>query len=797
MKISEAWLREWVNPPLTTKALANQLTMAGLEVDAIDPVAGSFDKVVVAKVVATRPHPQADRLTLCDVDPGNGQLLHVVCGATNVRAGLTVALAMIGADLPGDLQIKETKLRGELSQGMLCAANELGLLDASEGIMELPDDAPLGVSLRDYLKLDDHVFDLNITPNRADCLSVLGIARDVAALNKLPLRQWSPDVVSPTIDNKINVHLNASQACPLYAGRMITGIDPDATTPLFIKERLRRSDIRPTHPVVDVLNYIMLELGQPMHAFDCARIQGDIQVRYAKNGEEITSLGEQVCSLNDQVVVIADDTHALAIAGVIGGAFSAVQIKTTAVWLESSYFDPKAIAGVARQFGLSSDASHRFERGVDPNQVVVALEAATALMQSIVGGQIGPIVQQKTPEFSFAPIEISFNPKQVLRLSGVDVLPEEIEAILTHLGMLVVRQASNWQVTVPSYRFDLRLDVDLVEEIVRMVGYDKIPAQAVETTMRAGTIDPVEQFSMQVMTFLAHRGYRETISYSFVDPELQRALYPDIPAKALLNPISSELSEMRLGLWPGLLASMLHNVHRQQPALKLCETGKIFLVDDNDSVVEKVVCAGLITGEYGQFNWNDVSAKYDFYDMKGDLQALFEALQHPDITFVAGTHPALHPGKAANIMFAGQSIGWIGALHPRLLDGLDLCNDVVLFEFMVSELQDKQPVVYRSISKYPQIRRDLSLLVDEQVSASDVEAIVREVVAPQYLKSFYVFDVYTGGGLALDHKKSMAIGLVLQSDERTLNDVDVNAIMTDVVKALEQHVAAELRTAAE
>ncbi|PJD92550.1 MAG: phenylalanine--tRNA ligase subunit beta [Legionella sp.] len=797
MKISESWLREWVNPPLTTQDLANQLTMAGLEVEAVVPVAGEFDHVVVAKVVQAQPHPQADRLTLCDVDAGDGQLLRVVCGATNVRSGLLVALAKIGAHLPGDLVIKETKLRGELSQGMLCAATELGLTDRSEGIMELAEDAPIGTSLRDYLNLDDDVFDLNVTPNRGDCLSVLGVARDVAALNQLPLRALEPSENVVTHDEILEVQVISATSCPAYTGRLMTGINPHATTPLWIKERLRRADLRSGHPVVDVLNYVMLELGQPMHAFDRQQIQGNIHVRPAQKEEQLTLLGGQDVVLDEQVMVIADDKKVLAMAGIIGGEYSAVQADTTDIWLESAFFDPIAIAGVARRFGLSTDASHRYERGVDPKLAILALERATSLLHGIVGGEIGPVVQNKSESLQETPIQISFDPNKVMRLSGMDVPKDKMQTILEHLGMTVIQNTDSlWLVHIPSYRFDVRLDVDLVEEIIRVVGYDRIPTLPVPSTMQVGTIDISEQVTTKIMQFLAHRGYRETISYSFVDPALQQTLYPHLPAKSLLNPISSELSDMRVGLWSGLLASMLHNIHRQQPALKLCETGKVFLLEQ-DKVEEKVCCAGLIMGEYGQFNWSEQSSTYDFYDMKGDLQALFTALHHDDIRFMTGEHPALHPGKTAKIMHGSEQIGWIGALHPRLLDVFDLSTDVILFELMISSFQEKNRIIYQPISKYPQIRRDLSLLLDESVSAESLEAVVRGVLDPKILKSFYVFDVYTGGGLALEHKKSVALGMVLQHAERTLTDADINTMMTAVVEALEKDVQAVLRTVTE
>ncbi|HVT62165.1 MAG TPA: phenylalanine--tRNA ligase subunit beta, partial [Legionellaceae bacterium] len=773
MKISESWLREWVNPALDTQALAHQLTMAGLEVEAIVPVAGAFHNVVVAKVLETHRHPQADRLTVCAVDAGEGEVLQVVCGAPNVRAGLMVALAKIGAHLPGDFVIKEAKLRGELSQGMLCAASELGLMTQEEGIMELAEDAPLGADLREYLNLDDHIFDLNITPNRADCLSILGVAREVAALNQLPLLRQIAIKNVPDIDTKTTIHLNAPRSCPNYAGRFLTNINCHATTPLYIQERLKRADIRPTHPVVDVLHYVMLELGQPMHAFDKRAIQGNICIRQASVEDSLTLLNEQEVQLDPEVLVIADAGQVLAMAGIMGGQRSAVQSDTQAIWLESAFFEPMAISGIARRYGLLTEASHRYERGVDPHLNIFALEVATALLHQIVGGNIGPIVQSTAEHFSASPISISFRPTLVKRLTGMDIAETQMQTILEHLGMQVRSAPSMWTVLVPSFRFDLRLEVDLVEEIIRLVGYDEIPAKPSATVMRPGTIAATEQLCAQIMTFLVHRGYRETISYSFVDPELQQLLYPNTKAKQLLNPISSELSVMRIGLWPGLLASMLHNIHRQQPALKLCETGKIFVVTEN-GVEEKTCCAGLITGEHGQFNWADHAALYDFFDMKGDLQALFDNLQYHDIRFVPGEHSALHPGKTAQIMYGDMHIGWIGALHPRLLDMLDVTADVIVFEFKTALLQDKPPVKYCAISKYPQIRRDLSLLVDTHISAAQLEAVVRNTISPTILKSCYIFDVYTGGNLADEGKKSVAMGMILQSDDHTLVDTEIH-----------------------
>lgn len=791
MKISELWLREWVNPALTGPQLAAQLTMAGIEVDGLNPVAGSFDHVVVAAVMATKPHPQADKLTLCEVDAGTGEHLHIVCGASNVRPGLKVALAMIGAQLPGDIQIKESQLRGQLSQGMLCSVAELGLEDSSDGIMELPTDAPIGLDLRAYLQLEDHVFDINLTPNRGDCFSVLGIARDLSALNQLDV--VLPTIVSstPVIDQTLPIYLSEPKACPRYAGRMIRAINPHAITPIWMKERLRRSGIRSLHPVVDVTNYVMLELGQPMHAFDLATIEGSIQVRYATQHEKLVLLDGQELNLDEAILVIADANKPLAIAGVMGGQDSAVQAETTHIFLESAFFNPVVVAGVARRFGLNSDSSQRFERGVDPQLQTRALERATELLLSIVGGEVGPVIEVHDSAYLPAQVNIAFNTAKVKQITGVDVPVEDMRLILKRLGMQVTGEQHDWLVGVPSHRFDLTLDVDLVEEIIRLYGYDHIKAQPLLLTLQSGQTNESERLQRQVASFLSHRGYTETISYSFVDPSLQQALYPDAKVMQLLNPISSELAQMRVGLWPGLLASMVYNAHRQQTAIQCFETGVIF--DGNgDTLQERPCVAALLMGDYGQLNWSEAAGVFDFYDMKGDIEALFADLKLSDVEYIPATHPALHPGQSARIVVNGRDAGWLGVLHPRLLDELGIQHEVILFELSLFTLTQTKPLRYKQISKYPQIKRDLSLLANIDVSAADIERVVRDEVDAAWLKSFDVFDVYTGDNIPAG-KKSLAIGLTLQDDHRTLVDLEINAIIDAILKRLETQFAITLR----
>lgn len=791
MNVSELWLQEWVNPPLTGQQLAAQLTMAGLEVDGINPVAGSFNHVVVAHVLKTQPHPQADKLSLCEVNIGNNTIYQVVCGAANVRAGLNVAMALPGAKLPGDIHIKETMLRGQLSQGMLCSAAELGIEASSEGILELAEDAPLGSDLRAYLSLDDQVFDLNLTPNRADCFSIFGVAREVAALNQLPLPQLPSALTTPEHNELLTIQIDAPEGCAKYCGRIMRGINPHATTPMWIKERLRRAGVRAVHPVVDVTNYVMLELGQPMHAYDLATIEGDISVRYSKEHETLTLLDGQEVTFKEKVLLVADHTKPLAIAGIMGGKTSAMQSQTVDIFLESAFFNPIIIAGVARRHGLSSDSSQRNERGVDPCLPVVALERATALLKEIVGGAVGPINTVVHEKFLPSKVTILFNPLKVKQLSGLAIESQQMVSILRHLGMHVTLGEENWAVEIPTHRFDLNFDVDLVEEIIRFYGYDKIASQPMVSAMHAGKINVQEHVTLQSGNFLSARGYNETISYSFVDPQLQHAIYPEMEKMELLNPISPELSQMRAGMWPGLIASMVYNLHRQQTAIKFFETGVVFDVRDN-TLQERACLAGLITGERGALNWSESPAKFDFYDLKGDLQALFSMLHLEHVQFVTAQHPALHPGQSARILVNNHEAGWIGTLHPFLLDELGLNDEVILFELTLSQLVNPTPAHYHPISKYPQIRRDLSLLVSCEVKAAQIEQTVREQFTNDWLKGFDIFDVYTGDSIPAG-KKSVAIALTLQDDRRTLVDGEINELIGAIIKKLNDTFAIILR----
>lgn len=794
MKISESWLREWVNPALNTQEIANQLTMLGLEIDAINKAALDFNGVIVAKVIETKKHPEADRLTLCTVDDGQNHI-QVVCGASNVRKDLKVALATCGANLPDGFKIKKSKLRGEESNGMLCSVSELGIEEKSSGILELPDDAPIGVDLREYLKLDDSIFDIDLTPNRADCFSVLGVARELSAKNNLDLKlPFKKNVLESTADS-LNVDIKEPEACPKYAGRIIRGINKDSETPIWMKERLRRAGLRNLHPVVDILNYVMLEYGQPMHAFDMQKINGSIQVRFAKSDEKVVLLNAQEATLKNDCLVIADDEKPLALAGIMGGEDSAVTSETTDIFLESAFFTPSVIVNKARRFGLSSDAAQRFERGVDPQLPEIALERAASLIQEIVGGDAGPLVLKISNKNLPVNAKINFNPVKVAYLIGIDIDLNIMQNTLERLGMHVEISANSWLVTPPSYRFDISLDVDLIEEITRVYGFDKVKPIMPIVQVKSGNISKNERLIERATIHFASRGYREAISYSFVDPEIQELFYPNSNAKKLINPISPELAAMRVGMWPGLVAAMIHNIYRQQNGIKLVEAGVVFKHDSalsDTNIREESVIAGLISGSYGDLNWSEHSGKFDFYDMKGDLEGLFARFSLDNIYFVKASHPALHPGKSAEIMINDVSAGFIGVLHPNLMEALELSNEVVLFEISLQCLTNTKPLVFESFSKYPQTRRDLSLLVDNNVSAMDLKKATYAVVPHEYLKSFDIFDVYVGKGVP-PGKKSIAVSLVLQDDKATLIDEKINAIMDSVLNKLVADFNASLR----
>ncbi|WP_367606465.1 phenylalanine--tRNA ligase subunit beta [Legionella sp. W05-934-2] len=791
MKVSLHWLKSWVDSDWDANTTAEQITMAGLEVDGIIPAAGNFNDVIVAEVTATSPHPDADKLTLCQVNTGKGEV-DIVCGAHNVRAGLKVALAQVGAVLPNGLKIKPAKLRGQPSQGMLCSATELGMADQSEGILELPDDAPVGENLRTYLALDDTTLDIDLTPNRADCFSIRGVAREVAALARRSVNPL-PSVTIPIKSRlKRSIHLNAGLACGRFCGRVIENINPNAVTPLWMQERLRRCGLRTIHPVVDITNYVMMELGQPMHAYDNDKLQGAMQVRFANDGESLLLLDDKEISLSPDALVIADEKQSLSLAGVMGGAQSSVTVDTHAIFLESAFFNPKHIAGIARRYGLCTDSSQRFERGIDPSIQTVAIDYASELILSICGGDAGELTVAENLADLPQQALIQFNPAKVKQLTGVDIAEAEIEKMLQALGLDIDSKSTPWRVKAPSYRFDMNLDVDLVEEVIRLYGFQHIVGSPMEGEIVHGSIDAIEVLNDKIANGLVLRGYQETVTYSFVDPQVQKAFYPEEETMDLLNPLSSEMSQMRLGLWPGLVASMLHNLHRQHTSMHLFESGVIFDYSKG-KIIEKPMIAGLALGQRGAINWCDDVSKIDFYDIKGDVQALCRFIGLNNIQLKASTHPALHPGQSADIYVQQKWVGRMGQLHPRLAAALDISQTVFLFELCLSALATFSPKpAYRSFSKFPLIRRDLALLVDEATEFEQIKRLVEKAVGNELLRSVDVFDRYLGESIPKG-RKSLAISVAMQAADKTLTDIEINNKISAILKILQQELSIELR----
>lgn len=792
MKFSEQWLREWVSPDLTTQALADQLSLSGLEVDDVTAVAEPFSQVVVAQIVSCEQHPDADKLKVCQVTDGRNQY-QVVCGATNARAGLKTAFAQVGAVLPGNFKIKRAKLRGIESLGMLCAEDELGISDDHAGIMELANDAPLGEDLRQYLFLDDSVIDVDLTPNRADCLSVQGIAREVSVLNNVDMCTITPDPVPAQIEETFPVKLTASQACPRYVGRVIRHINVQAKTPLWMREKLRRSGIRSIDPVVDVTNYVMLELGQPMHAFDLDLLKDAIEVRYAQDGESLELLnGQRVTFADDQTLLITDGNGPLAMAGIMGGEGSGVSHDTQHIFLESAFFSPLAIVGRARKHGLHTDSSHRFERGVDWQLQIKAIERATQLLLSIVGGQPGP-VQEVTDESNLPDIAvISLRQEKINSLLAFDFPPQQVETILKRLGMDVLNESEQlWRVTAPSWRFDIQIEVDLIEELARVYGYDNLP---VKTPSAALPIQPKSEALVNAQWLKQHlisRDYQEAITYSFIDAELSLLFDPEHQPMALANPISKDMAVMRTSLWPGLIKALQQNLNRQQQRVRLFEMGQRFINSTTDLIQEDVI-AGIICGARHAEGWSSDNTAVDFFDLKGDVESLLAMRgEYQQSRFSPCQHPALHPGQSAAIVIGEETIGFLGALHPQIMMSLDIKYPVYLFEIVKSKVEKGLLPRYSPLSRFPEVKRDLSFVVNQDVSYDTIYQVILEA-AGESLTHIRLFDIYEGQHIE-QGRKSLALSLTWQHLWHTLKEEEINSCVTTVIDSLTSKCGATLR----
>ncbi len=791
MRVSEQWLRQWVDPTITTTELASQLTLAGLEVDSVEPAAPVFSGVVVGEVIDLKPHPQADRLQVARVDAGQGEPWQVVCGAPNVRVGMRAPLALLGAVLPDGTQIVAAELRGVASQGMLCSARELGLAESAEGLLELPEDSPLGEDLRRLLWLDDRIIDIDLTPNRGDCLGMAGVAREVGVLNRCEVSFITADPVAATIDAVLPVKLSAPADCPRYVGRVIREIDPNARTPLWLQERLRRAGLRPISPLVDVTNYVMLELGQPMHAFDLHRLAGGIEVRRAQAGETLELLNGNQVELDSETLLIADQRGPLAIAGIMGGVASAVDGQTRDVFLESAFFTPTVIAGRARRYGLSTDSSHRFERGVDPQLQVRAMERATRLLLDIAGGRPGPIIEAVAPEHLPAEPAIKLRPERIRRLLGLEIEDEQVVEILTRLGMAVADEGDHWLVVPPSFRFDLALEADLIEELGRIYGYSRLPSRT--PLLRMG-FHPQPETQVALSRWretLVQRGFQEAITYSFVDPRFAQALDPERQPLALANPISEDLAVMRTTLWAGLVKALAYNQKRQQARVRLFEIGLNFLPQNGELVQERYI-GGVIYGEALPEQWGESRRVVDFFDLKADVEALLALTGRPEaFAFVTASHPALHPGRTARIDLDGRPCGWLGALHPAVERRLELEGPVFVFELRAEAIAGARMPQFSELSKFPVSRRDIAVVVDEGVAAGTVAQCI-QAHGGELLREVRLFDVYRGENLPAG-RKSLAFGLILQDFSRNLTDQVMDETIAKIIAGLATQLGATLR----
>jgi len=790
MKFSESWLRTLVDTKLSSEELSHLLTMAGLEVEALDPVAPQFNDVVVAHVLEVVKHPDADRLNVCKVDTGRGEPTTIVCGAPNVAVGLRVPCALPGAMLPGDFTIKLAKVRGIESSGMLCSAKELGIAEEASGLLILPADAPVGQSIRQYLDLDDNVFELKLTPNRADCLSLTGVAREVAAIAGAQVKFVEVPEVVASITDKREVVLDAPIACPLYCGRVIKGVDAKAATPDWMKRRLERSGIRAISALVDVTNYVMLELGQPLHAFDNTKLNGAVHARLAKPEEKLLLLNEQTINIDSDMLVIADDTKALAMAGIMGGEESGITLETTELLLESAFFTPKAIAGRARRYGFGSDASHRFERGVDFGGTRRAMERATHLILDICGGNAGPVVEAKAEMPARNPVHL--RTARAAAVLGMSLTADQVARLFSGLGLAFTREGDDFLVSPPSWRFDIEIEEDLIEEIARLHGYDNIPAPAPRGPLSMLVQPEAQRPQARIRQMLVDRGYQEVINFAFVEEAWEADFSANEKLIRLANPIASQMAVMRSTLFGGLISNLQTNLKRKQGRVRLFETGRTFHRDNAavpvDGFHQPWKLAGLAYGGALPEGWGSGSRKVDFYDVKGDLEAL---MPNAYVRFEKIEHPALHPGRAAKLVLDGRDIGCLGELHPEWLQKYDLPLAPIVFELDLEALKVVNVPSYLEVSKFPPVIRDLAIVVDQNMPLQTLLDGLKGQL-PALIKDVQLFDVYVGKGVP-ENKKSLAFRIVMQDTQRTLQDSEVDAATQHLMACLEQAFGAELR----
>jgi len=791
MKISENWLRTWVNPAIDSDTLSDQLTMLGLEVDELAPVAKPFTGVVIGEVLTVEQHPDADRLRVTTINIGSGEPLQIVCGAPNVRVGMKAPVATIGAVLPGDFKIKKGKLRGVESQGMLCGASEIDLEDKIDGLLELPADAPVGVNIREYLKLDDNVIDISITPNRGDCFSIRGIAREIAVINKLQMNEPVINSVDATIADEKKVVIS-TEGAPRYLGRVVKNVNVKAATPEWMEQALSRSGIRTHSILVDVTNYVLMELGQPMHAFDLSKIEGTVHVRQATQQEKLQLLNDQEVELQEDIMVIADDQKALAIAGIMGGLASSVTDDTTDIFLESAFFAPLAIAGRARRFGLHTDSSQRYERGVDFELPLIAMNRASQLIQQLAGGEFGPITIAEKTDLLPKREAIELKQAQVDQLLGYQVEGEFIADALTRLGCKVtVKAESEWSVIPPSHRYDMAIYQDLIEEVARIDGYDNIQISLPSMDVKFATYQ--DRFELtELRQTIVTLGYQEAISFSFADAKLEKQLNPKVKPLMLANPISSDLAAMRSTLLSSLIPCVQYNLNRQQSRVRFFEFGLRFDYQNAKSIedLQQTPTLALVAvGSKEPESWHVKPQPMDFFDFKGEIEEILAA-GRVSVEYVRSERAWLHPGQSAEILVEGKSIGYLGRLHPSLENELDLSTTWVA-ELDQTEVLQSYVSNFTELSRFPSVRRDIALLISDNINVRDIQQLI-EQTGGELLDSTWLFDVYTGQGVE-DGKRSLAFALLWQHPSRTLEDAEIKSGMDNIIQVLENTYQATLR----
>ncbi len=795
MRFSVNWLKQWVATEATPEELGERLTNAGLEMDELALAAPAFTGVVVAEITACEAHPDADKLKLCQVSAGDDPV-QIVCGAPNARVGLKAPLAQVGAELPGGFGIKKAKLRGVDSLGMLCSAKELGLNEDADGLLELPDDAPVGQDIRDYLDLDDHSIELDLTPNRADCLSIRGLARDVSAICDAGYRPPTIDKVAADSDSTFPVSIADTAGCPRYVGRVIEEIDPAAKTPLWMVEALRRSGIRAISPVVDVTNYVLLELGQPLHAFDRDRLEGEIVVRRAAAGETLVLLDEREVELSDRFLAITDRSGVVALAGVMGGLNTGVTEETRNIFLESAYFDPATIIGKARDIGLHTDASHRFERGVDPEGQVMAIERATQLLTAIVGGRPGPVTETVSADTLPQRSPVSLRLARLNRMLGSDLTVDDVSKILESLNMRFERPGSQdsnavWSVLPPSQRFDIAIEEDLIEEVARIYGYNRLPLRTPEGEIPTPVLPERQVPLRQIQQAMCAAGYQEVVNYSFIDQPDLAGFEAEGEPYALANPLSGDMAIMRTTLLPGLLKSLSYNQRRQHARIRLFETGVVFSATDG-APAETLRLAAVAVGDALPEQWGQAGRPMDFYDLKGDLEALLDLRGGgQQVSFARSDCNWLHPGQSAELRIDGHKAGLLGLLHPRIQKTWGIRGEALVLELDLPPLMDRGLPKAGPVSRFPAIRRDLSLLVPENVPYSEIEQVI-SISSGDLLSNLVIFDVYSGQIVEKGYK-NLSIGLILQDVSSTLKDETVDSVVDRVIAALRGQLNAKLR----